>query len=52
MRNERYYKIPFCKKDCDQWFNDCKNRVETIGAMGLFGEEVRGFFNLSYINAE
>jgi hypothetical protein len=22
-------------------------RVETIGAMGLFGEEVRGFFNLS-----
>ena len=25
MRNERYYQIPLCKKDCDSWFDDCKN---------------------------
>ena len=25
MRNERYFKIPLCKKDCDRWFEDCKD---------------------------
>ena len=25
MRKERYYKIPLCQKDCDSWFNACKD---------------------------
>jgi folate receptor len=25
MRTQRFYKIPLCKKDCDSWFDACKN---------------------------
>lgn len=25
MRTERYFKVPLCKKDCDNWFDACKN---------------------------
>jgi folate receptor len=25
MRKQRFYKIPLCKKDCDSWFDACKN---------------------------
>ena len=24
-RNERLYKLPICKRDCDSWFNDCRS---------------------------
>ncbi len=25
MRRERYYKIPLCQNDCNNWFNACKD---------------------------
>jgi folate receptor len=24
FRNQRYYKIPLCKRDCESWFDACK----------------------------
>ena len=25
MRNQRYFQIPLCQKDCESWFDDCSN---------------------------
>uniref|UniRef100_A0A2L2Y0U5 Folate receptor beta n=1 Tax=Parasteatoda tepidariorum TaxID=114398 RepID=A0A2L2Y0U5_PARTP len=25
ISSERYFKVPLCSKDCDEWFKDCKN---------------------------
>lgn len=24
IRQERFYKVPLCHSECDQWFEDCK----------------------------